>query len=336
MFSKDYLIPLLEKFGIDRVSDYGDFLRFPCPFREWQHQEHGKGHGKQAFSLDITENNPKGYCWVCRDHSTLTEILYFLALLKKDPKLLTIAISVLLQVEETRALSIDSALAELRRRVEKDKQSNESLLKMNSWFETLPKVTSSKDASIYLEKRGYRPTELENLFSIRWDEADKRVIIPVWDMYSGQLLGTQGRTVIDAEPKVKNFLGSRSSESFITFKNHNLWNGIYCVILVEGPFDMFRLGTYLDSTGLRKYIIPLALAKAQISVEQIDILGKLFKPVFILLDNDEAGKRGSIGIERILKTKVPMVKSLVLPEGKKDPDELNEDELSIVLEKCLK
>jgi DNA primase len=182
---------------------------------------------------------------------------------------------------------------------------------------------------VYLETRGY-PRELVEKYHIgacleRGRYMSNRIVVPVCNI-QGEIVGFTGRTLnpdwkAQGIPKWKHSLG--------VWTSHNLFNIHFAApyiketgvaIVCEGPLDVLRL----EQAGVHN---------------SVAILGKKFHPgqMSILaatgaiklldgLDNDAAGKVGSLGI---MKTAACLfdIERVKIPEGRKDIGEMSVDEI---------
>ncbi len=149
----------------------------------------------------------------------------------------------------------------------------------------------------------------------------ERIIFPIFNV-SGTCVGMGGRTVPwkNEEPK---YLNSR--ESFY-FNKSRLLFGLYFtkenikkedkVIVVEGYMDLIKL----YQSGIRCVVAPLGTSLTE---EQCQIISRYTKNVFLLFDNDPAGKAA---MERAISLllKYSLKPKIVEVEDSKDPDEFIE------------
>jgi DNA primase len=91
------------------------------------------------------------------------------------------------------------------------------------------------------------------------------------------------------------------------------------IITVEGFFSVIKL----CQAGVRNVV---ALMGSSLSKEQEDLLVEKGRRIILLLDNDEAGRKG---VEEMLTrlSRRAFVRVIDLPEGIRQPDEIKEGEL---------
>jgi DNA primase len=97
------------------------------------------------------------------------------------------------------------------------------------------------------------------------------------------------------------------------------------VILVEGSLDCI----YMHQIGFTN---TLALLHADISQQQIKMLGGVTVYVYIMLDGDKVGRENSEKIKVLLNHSF-IKKVCYLPDGK-DPDNLSREEIEKILKEA--
>mgnify|MGYP001026923682 CR=1 FL=1 len=147
-----------------------------------------------------------------------------------------------------------------------------------------------------------------------------RVVIPIHDEL-GRLVAYCGRSVDGAAPRYKLPAGFR--KSLILF---NLHRAAACgegrVVVVEGFFDCMKI----HQAG---FPCAVALMGATLSEQQERWLLERFRRVALLLDGDQAGRRGSAVIAARLAGRCS-IEVLDLPPGEQ-PDQLSSQEIRQLL-----
>ena len=156
--------------------------------------------------------------------------------------------------------------------------------------------------------RGYTKECLKH-FRVGTSE-DESILIPYYKDFNSpdELLGYQKRWY-SPDRRVKNSKGF-DKKSYL----YNLDYSYDYVILVEGQSDVWRLWQY----GFNA----CALMGADISDWQVEALSK-FKTVYLALDNDEAGRRGTEICNYFLKNHC---KVMLVPYTSKDPGECKKND----------
>ena len=296
----------------------GDWAQISCPFAPWRHRDCSDAHPSFGFNLRLGY----GYCFSCGEHvASLWQLLTFIGTLTHSRKLLDLADTCL----EDTGDAVQLAFERGKHQLETLRAEEDNLKALETWFLSLE---SGSDLLAYLRFRGFENAEaLQAAFDLRWDPEEKRVLIPVYSP-GGVFVGTQGRATDAREPKTKHYLGTRSTRSFGAALGAFSGN-IEAVVLVEGPFDMYRI--WSDHT---KYT-PLCVFGCGLSDDQCQILEQLYRPVVLMFDNDDAGRRGQQKAARMLQGGVPEVKILSLTTVK-DPGELRPGEFSALVAQGVK
>lgn len=151
-----------------------------------------------------------------------------------------------------------------------------------------------------------------------YDRFRNRVIFPIRDFKSGNVVAFGGRTLGDDPAKYIN-----SPDSPIYHKSRILY-GLFeaqkeirsrrSAILVEGYFDRIAL----DRSGFSNAVAPCGTA---ITPEQIRLLKRYADTVFLLFDSDPAGLKAARKALELCLTAGLESKAVPLPEGL-DPDDL--------------
>jgi len=167
--------------------------------------------------------------------------------------------------------------------------------------------------------------QILSTYELRFDSYELRVIFPVRNI-NGELVAISGRTIIDEPPKYRFY--DFDIEGYELHPHRYLFGidkvralseaGLLnFVVLCEG----FKAAMWLTQHGYPA----VALMGTFITRAQIDQLQYFYKPVYILLDNDEAGTKSELIIGRKLMGKVPAVYFCRYPSSiYKQPDDLDE------------
>lgn len=159
---------------------------------------------------------------------------------------------------------------------------------------------------------------------IGFDKINQRITIPVRDI-DGGLVAIVGRNETDTNKyKVyKSELGDFEPRPYMPKIHDHLWRAEKIdpsqsdpIVVVEG----YKACMWLVQCG---YLPTVALLGARISDEQVSILHALNRPVILMLDNDEAGRRGQLNAEIKLYRKGLNVKTATYVADVKQPDYLN-------------
>ncbi len=150
----------------------------------------------------------------------------------------------------------------------------------------------------------------------RWKQ---RVIIPVFDK-NFKLLGWQGRAIVEPK-KAPRYLTSHEQVKRTVFNLQNISKGGEVLYIWEGPMDAMRV----DFLGKPRIRATCSFG-VTVTMEQILLLNELsgkFSKVILMFDNDSAGTAGGFNLSDWL----PNISFGNLPEGHKDLDKMNEDQI---------
>ena len=168
-------------------------------------------------------------------------------------------------------------------------------------------------------------------FGIRHNPNNNMVVMPVYDKQ-----GLRGITQRNMGNKGSKYLSNEG------FKNHHFLFGEnhfadVCsplptaggIIIVEGQFDTM----YMHQIGFTN---TLGLFSSNITTDQVTILSRYDKPVYVFLDNDEAGRRGTLRAACMIADKMPCY-TVGYPENipeKADPKRLTSEQIIDLLDKA--
>jgi len=149
------------------------------------------------------------------------------------------------------------------------------------------------------------------------------IVLPYRDVY-GNIAAIVGRTLLSDEDMQLKEIGKYKNTSFEK-KNHLF--GLYegkaeiikrdCVFIVEGQFDVISAA----ASGIENVV---ALGCSSLTMTQLALVKRYTDNIYLLLDNDEAGR---IGMEKIMKkfSSEANLKPMKIPDGYKDLDDLLRD-----------
>jgi DNA primase len=148
----------------------------------------------------------------------------------------------------------------------------------------------------YYMDRGYSSEVLDKydvgLCSTKGKRMYKRAVVPVYNNEYTHAVGFTGRATFE-DHKYKwvhntGFLANDHLYNYWFAKEHIVESG--CVVLVEGPGDVWRL----EENGIH---ISVAMFGTDLSDQQMSLLyGSGANSVVVLTDNDEAGRKSALKI----------------------------------------
>lgn len=308
----------------------GRYVRMPCPFAPWYHDQGIDSN--PSFSVVLTE--PAKYiCFACKQGGLFWQLFAVLGTLRRDPALKELSRHVY-KDEFDPARVVARAINDFDHLEMGSERPDMEALK--DWY--FPNCTPvHREMSRYLCQRGISGDTMRD-WSPRWDPWEKRVTIPVWT-FDGDFVGVSGRSVNpNVMPRWKHYWGTHTELGWgMPFAED--WKSIQpmvkYVLPVEGPFDAMVTWQHLCSMCMEIEYMPLITFGSRVSARQMDQLELLQLPVMIMFDPDKAGRRGAKEAVAKMENRVPLVKTLHIDRVTKrevgDPAEMDCNELKRVL-----
>lgn len=188
---------------------------------------------------------------------------------------------------------------------------------------------------VKLVEEGFEEETLRR-FEVGFDEIHFRITFPIRDEH-GTLFGISGRTVINEFPRYKVYdkeyvvygypHQQHVKKGNLLWNLHNVYMNLYSsrkpqdLYLVEG----FKACMWLWQSGIKNVV---ALLGSSLTEYQEELLVRTGSDIILMLDNDDAGKRGTsiVGEKLSKKTKVKVVSY-----QKAQPDGCSREELQEVV-----
>ncbi len=292
------------------LTDQAHWVSLPCPFAAWKHPSGKDSH--PSFGVSVADDGTSIYnCFTCKSKGPFADLAEDLAYYTKNDAPAE-AVSEYFDQEELGAIIPGW---EHRKTIREETQLVLPDPMMQEVFEPAA-------GHPYLKKRGITDEVVESL-DLRVDPDDKgveRILFPLHTL-SGEFCGYTGRAVVDVHPKVRDYFGLQKQQ--VLLGAHLLGSTDY-VILVEGPFDFARMFSY----GLPA----VACLHSGVTKGQAGILKAIGKPVYVVFDNDEAGRSGAKSVVKLLGAHVPLMKvRYPAKRAVKDPDQLTKKEAYAML-----
>jgi len=295
---------VLDHYGVNWLRKKGDELRGRCPIH--------KGEGQDTFHVSLSKNAFQ--CFSCKARGNVLDFVAAMENCSVRDAAVTLAEVFGVSAEQPAA---ERAAKQGSPEKTPDAPAGESPQNKPLGFE----LKGVDGGHPYLQSRGI-DKEMAGEFGLGFfsgkGSMHGRIVIPIHDE-RGTLLAYAGRALDDAEPKYKLPVGFHKSLVLYNLRRSLVRSGekVSTVVLVEGFFDCIRV----HAAGYPC----VALMGSSLSTEQEELLCRNFSGVVILLDGDEAGRKGSE--ECLLRLGRRMwAKIVTLPEGKQ-PDGLSVEEL---------
>lgn len=270
----------MEQVGITRLQkNRNGWLVCSCPFSEFFHK--GGRDKNPSFFVRINPTGFSGFnCFTCHQKGGLNHFFNKLGTLRGEDYN-HLAIRVMLEETPDKFEEWDDRILDTSELVPLDKTVH---------FRIYPSVIKSDEAMDYLTERDIS-VETAKLLKLRFDPDERRILFPVFDNQN-RLFGFSGRSILKESPnrkliKVKDYLGLKKErlllgEQFVSDKP---------ILLVEGLFALANM----YEIGVDEFCTPLATMGSRLTRSQANILIDHDLPVYLLYDNDIAGRQGIYG-----------------------------------------
>lgn len=306
-----------------------NWLVCACPFAEYTHE-----YGTDSNPSFFVKISPDGYsginCFTCHKHGSIPSFIQSLGSFRGHDYNDLIIRAMSLETPENFKPWEDSF----------EKAAPITSIDKDVYLKLYPEVSKFKEARRYLKERDIS-LETAEILDMRFDDDEKRIIFPVYDI-ERNLYGFTGRSILPTDEwpskmysKVKDYAGLKK-ERFI-LGEHLIKEG-KPILLVEG---LFALATMVE-IGADSFCNPVASMGSFLSEHQANILIDYDQPVYLLYDNDAGGlqgmfgalnkngKRAGGGAVDLLKAHVP-THTAIYPDGVDDPDNLTFEEVKEIV-----
>jgi DNA primase len=322
---------------LTRVKIKSDFISAACPFHKEGQERHPSfwvSRSKGNWGCFTCEARGSGLRWLLKELGIRSATID--AQLKEAEK----------HAERFRELDKVRTRKKSRKAFKGDFILPDALLGVYEW---LP---------VDLVEDGFDPAILRQ-HDVGFDRKKNRITWPIRDLY-GNLVGISGRaTLIGEQPKYLVYNGRRIidgkedlgelGEWYPEYSNDgvrdHLWRLDKCwsrlMDDIDGQEQLILVEGYKAALWLvqHNWLNTVALMGARMSPAQERIIRKLGVPVFVFLDNNKPGRRGSTLVCRKLVVSSFPVFEVSYPEYLGDnaqPDDLNESELDEALCKAVR
>lgn len=279
-----------DTLGHYTVKDEGEWVMTNCPLAPYLHE--GGTDSSASFGIKVNLHNSSVFhCFTCKSKGILKKLL-------EDLQEFT---------GEDYREEIDS--------IEKDEDLNATLpvwdkrIVCDSKYKKLGEPVSDDYLDLYesavghkyIKKRGIKNWAAKQM-GLCVDHNDKgveRILFPVF-RHTGEFYGYSGRAVKAAELKVRDYFGL--PKKHLLLGSHFICKGgASFIVLVEGLFDYARLYQFGAPVA--------AVMHSGLTLEQANILKDIGLPVYVMFDNDLAGRRGRHIVSTELSLHIPLMKT---------------------------
>lgn len=338
--NKKSIIQFLDLIGAKKIRDVGSAVMCSCPFASILHDKGSDRH--ISFGIFVENSRLSNYnCFACGSKGTLSGLLYKLksyGLLDNDKikELFTFVNKA--EFDCIKAGNPSDGLIAYNDIYDIEITTTEKLQNdvfNNSNFSDIPIDTDLYDYII----RKVKDVNAINKFNIKYDYKNKKIVLPIYD-FSGDLVGCSCRVyppnaIVNGYKYLyykydinNNKFVISNKEGLIGFDKNKYLYGEWLVdinkdiYVVEGQFDCIAMHSYGYNT--------VATFGVNVSDKQIvKILSYLWRghKIYILFDNDKAGKLGAENLKHKLIGKGINKNKIVIVTINKDPDEYTKEDL---------
>jgi DNA primase len=273
--------------GIDIVREEENWIDIFCPYH----------HNVRTSSAGLNKEHGTFNCFSCGTTATLEEFVMF-----TTSKSYFEAIRLIDQQKENQDL-----LTFLQNKISEPEfpEFDMDLIKKYNQAALL-----GERAAKYLMGRGIKKQSVER-FLLGYIQEDDMISIPV-HMPNGKCVGLVQRSI---EGKVfKNTPGLPKSKTMFNIQNAKRHDGVF---VVESSFDAIRI----EQAGGHA----VATLGATVSSKQLDLIQKHFNKIFVIGDNDDAGKEM---VTKMMDKFPKIVRPVSLPLEYKDVSEMKHERLT--------
>lgn len=326
MDNKD-IYDVLDKVGISCEKLYDSnrkYIQISCPFAKWSHKK--RVDRNPSFTIYLG-SLPYYKCYTCHEVGPLWSLFWKLGSLLDEKKLIEIGNDILSITKDDPASRVKNMVDKFGEIAVKEKEKDSSAL--HRWIKEMPSIKIEKKAIDYLEKRSVNSTLILDKIELLWDRKENRIVFPVFNL-DGKFIGAVGRCIDESEEKrYRNYWGSDLSAS-LGFVEKKI--DVKKLVLVEGPFDLFRTYCNLVKLNLENEFFVVCSFTSKCSRRQFEIIERLGMSVYVLYDDDPSGNKGGEEVIYAIEGKVPLV-IRVKPVFGKDAGNLDEKELQKIIKR---
>ena len=293
IYTSDQVKNVIANCDIDIVREEENWIAIFCPYH----------NNVRTSSAGINKEHGTFNCFSCGTTATLEEFVMFVTGKTGLEALRFID-------KEKQGINVLAFLQDkLKAEPEYPEFDNELIIKYNQ------EALINSRSIAYLKNRGITKQSVEN-FQIGYITEEDMICIPI-HMPNGRCVGLVQRSI---EGKIfKNTPGLPKGKTLFNIHNNKMHDGIF---IVESSFDAIRI----EQAG--GYAV--ATLGANISSGQLEIIKKYFNKVFVIGDNDDAGRE----MAKKMIDKLPNVtRSVILPDGYKDVSEMEQEKLTEYISK---
>jgi DNA primase len=297
-------------------SKSGGSIYYHCPFA---HATHSGGHDSNPSFNWYEKEKPLFNCYTCGVHGDVAEFGRLISVHREDVQ----GLEEIHNIERLERYHIKEVPVDLP-----------PLPVLPEIYNSVFDDLENTDGMIYNNNRGIS-LETSKKLELMYDTYRSKIVFPIKDKES-RLLGFSGRSIDSKDTKTHNYMKVAVGRALL---GSQFVYGDLPVCIVEGPYDYANI----HEIGGAERAIPLALFGASLTAFQEKLLLDFGRPVYVMLDNDKAGKEAlrdkkfrdgtmkSLGVPSRLVRNLPTF-TVTYPEGIKDPGDLSSQQFNDMLD----
>ncbi len=322
---KEFILWALREAGIKDYKIANSDIAITCPFAKWTHAKGTDRH--PSFGISFGDGVSLYNCFTCKRTGVFSDMFLSLYNFSRDDKYMPIYRKVKEEeLDPSNILGIDA-----------DPDKLPEPLSEALFSDFYDEIQDHHDAFSYIQKRGISQNTIQKL-GLKYDIKQSRILFPVRGV-DKLLYGFTGRSIDDnIRPKVRDYFGLPKRHLLLGAHNFTPEKP---VLVVEGLFAY----AHLHEIKADMYFNIVALLGSALTEEKANILKSWNKPVYLMLDNDDAGDLGIYGgVDKHgmrIKGALNQLKDTVpvfipaWPQDKLDPDELTINEINIIFQETM-
>lgn len=285
-----------------RPRNGSENISIPCPLAPYTPLHRNSVDSRPSMGIKVTDTSVLVHCFTCGFKSGQLSYLY--SRLAHYDQSWRPALDAVRQMEAqylSAGLAALESIGYMRQEQERDQALDEAL------FEPY----ANKFAP-YLSRRGVS-LDTGRRWGVGVDLERKRAVIPVRDT-RGQLWGAVGRSYVDEKPKYLNYWEMKKGKHLL---GAHLVKRAASTLVVEGSIDALIADQALREAG-RTDVNVVSILGATVSQEQAQKIIAISTDVYLALDADQAGERGTKGALDLLSKRVMTRVCAIGQTGAKD------------------
>jgi hypothetical protein len=285
---------VLQKLGIRDAGRKraNGWIEFRCPLAPFTHRS--RHDSRPSAAAKVNDNGTSSWtCATCHGHGRLSRLASELQ--RYHPNRAAQFGSMIREIDEIEVQTARNAVIEIEMPPFEATESEQGLKALieEQFVGLFQSIGTNADARQYMINRGIHSATAKKL-GLVYDEhhteqaVERRILFPVRGR-AGELYGFTGRTIDESvKPKVRDYAGLPKRALMLGAER---WRPGKPLIVVEGLFAY----AHLHEVGVEEIANIGALLGSIVTPEKAALIRAFDEPVYLLLDNDDAGDVGIFG-----------------------------------------